>query len=535
MRKRRALRATLLAALALVGCARCGGPPSSPPERFLAGSSAVAVIVPRLSAVQEQAAALLATAATFPAAADLAEVLPALRAQLGFDPLQPPAAAEAGLDPERGLAVAFAPGQPPLLVLPARDPDRLAATVARLAADRLGARRREVVSAGGRDVVTFRTASGPPAVSLLALGKTVLVATGADGPARLAAAAALPEDSSLLRSAPFAAARAALGPTPVALAFAPPGSPGLARLPLARDGAAIGLAGSRSRLTARAALLLPAERAAAWKAALAPGPAAAVELPALPADAFLVARLSGDPAAVLRRLLDAEPAAAAALARAGLDRERDLLAPLAPGAAAALVLAPTFEVAAVSRGAAELRAQDPFRSAQLALALFVKDEAQAKAALERLARAAPVLGMKSEPLARAGGRPAFRFSRGAAALEVALDGHRLLLGGGPGRLEALLAGAGPAYAPPTEAARAALGPDTTGAVLDFGQLVKSFRALPAEAYGSGPDAFVMRSLAERVVDPAARLAAAALRLELSESAAVLELVVDARPVPEAGP
>src|SRR6266568_4922748 len=398
MRKRRALRATLLAALALVGCARCGGPPSSPPERFLAGSSAVAVIVPRLSAVQEQAAALLATAATFPAAADLAEVLPALRAQLGFDPLQPPAAAEAGLDPERGLAVAFAPGQPPLLVLPARDPDRLAATVARLAADRLGARRREVVSAGGREVVTFRTASGPPAVSLLALGRTVLVATGADGPARLAAAAALPEDSSLLRSATFAAARAALGPTPVALAFAPPGSPGLARLPLARDGAAIGLAGSRSRLTARAALLLTAERAAAWKAALAPGPAAAVELPALPADAFLVARLSGDPAAVLRRLLDAEPAAAA-LARAGLDRERDLLAPLAPGAAAALVLAPTFEVAAVSRGAAELRAQDPFRSAQLALALFVKDQAQAKAALERLARAAPVRGMKSEPLA----------------------------------------------------------------------------------------------------------------------------------------
>src|SRR6266568_630738 len=159
MRKRRALRATLLAALALLGCARCG-PPPSPPERFLAGSTALAVIVPRLGAAQEQAAALLATAGTFPAAADLAEALPALRAQLGFDPLQPPGAAEAGLDPEGGLAIALAPGQPPLLVLPARDAGRLEATVARLAADRLGARRREVVRAGGREVITFHAAGG---------------------------------------------------------------------------------------------------------------------------------------------------------------------------------------------------------------------------------------------------------------------------------------------------------------------------------------------------------------------------------------
>lgn len=534
MRKRRALRATLLAALTLLGCARCGGPPLAPPERFLAGSTALAVIVPRLAAAQEQAAALLATAATFPAAADLAEALPALRAQLGFDPLQPPAAAEAGLDPEGGLAVALAPGQPPLLILPARDAGRLAATVARLAGDRLGARRSEVVSAGGREVVTLRIGGGPPAVAFLTVGRTVLVTTGPDGPARLAAAAALPEASSLLRSPPFAAARAALGPSPVALAFAPPGSPALARLPLARDGAALGLSGSSSRLAARAALLLPPERGAAWKAALAPAPTAAMELPELPADAFLVARLSGDPAALLRRLLAASPAAAEALARAGLDRERDLLAPLAPGAAAALVLAPTFEVATVSRGAAELGARDPFRAAQLALALSVKDEAQARAALERLARAAPALGVRSEPVTRAG-RAAYRFTHGAAAVEVALDGRRLLLGGGPGRLEALLAGAGAGYAPPTEDARAALGPGANGAVLDLGQLVKSFRALPPEAYGSGPDAFVMRSLAERVVDPAARLAAAALRLELSEAAAVLDLVVDARPVPEAGP
>ncbi len=243
-----------------------------------------------------------------------------------------------------------------------------------------------------------------------------------------------------------------------------------------------------------------------------------------------MARLSGDPAALLRRLLDAAPPVAEALARAGLDRERDLLAPLAPGAVVALVLAPTFEVAAVSRAATELGARDLFRFAHLALALSVKDEAQARAALERLARAAPALGVRSEPVTRRG-RTAYRFTRGATAIEVSLDGRRLLVGGGPGRLEALLTGVGAGYAPPTEAARAALVPGANGAVLDLRQLVASFRALPSEAYGSGPDAFVMRSLAERVIDPAARLVAAAFRLELHEAAAVLDVVVDAPPVP----
>jgi hypothetical protein len=64
--------------------------------------------------------------------------------------------------------------------------------------------------------------------------------------------------------------------------------------------------------------------------------------------------------------------------------------------------------------------------------------------------------------------------------------------------------------------------------------VASFRALPPAAYGTGPDAFVMRSLAERVVEPASRLVAASLRVSLAEGAARLDLTVDARP-PEARP
>jgi hypothetical protein len=247
----------------------------------------------------------------------------------------------------------------------------------------------------------------------------------------------------------------------------------------------------------------------------------------MPSDAFAVGRLAGDPAPLLRRALAAAPSMQGALTRAGLDAERDLLAWLAPGAVAALALAPSFDVAAVSRSARGVVSSDPFRLVLLTAALAVADEAQARAALERLARAAPALGLVATPRAGAS-RPGWRFARGALAIDVAIDGRRLLLAGGPGRLEAALAGGAGRYAAPTADARAALAGGATGLVIDLGQLVAAFRALPPTAYGSGPDAFVMRSLAERVIDPAARLVAASARASMTPEGARLDLVVEAR-------
>jgi hypothetical protein len=248
----------------------------------------------------------------------------------------------------------------------------------------------------------------------------------------------------------------------------------------------------------------------------------------VPSDAFLVGCLAGDPAPLLRRALAAAPWAQAALARAGLDAERDLLAALAPGAVAALSLAPTFDVAAVSRGGAGAVASDPFRLAHLTAAFAVKDEALAQAALAGFARAAPALGLAAQPRSGAG-VGGWRFARGALAMDAAVEGRRVLVAGGPGRLEATLSGRAATYAPPTADARAALAPGAAGAVLDFGQLVAAFRALPPAAYGSGPDAFVMRSLAERVIDPAARLVAASARVAAIADGARLDLVIEARP------
>jgi hypothetical protein len=66
--------------------------------------------------------------------------------------------------------------------------------------------------------------------------------------------------------------------------------------------------------------------------------------------------------------------------------------------------------------------------------------------------------------------------------------------------------------------------------VNVGRLVAAVRALPDEAFGSGPSGFVMRSLVERVVEPAARLAAISIRADLSEGALVLALEVEARPL-----
>jgi hypothetical protein len=61
------------------------------------------------------------------------------------------------------------------------------------------------------------------------------------------------------------------------------------------------------------------------------------------------------------------------------------------------------------------------------------------------------------------------------------------------------------------------------------RLVAAVRALPDEAFGGGPSAFVMRSLLERFLDPASRLAASSLRADLAEGALLLSLDVEAAP------
>ena len=526
MRIGRAMAAALL--LVAAACSRRDAP-AVPPERFLPAETPMAVVVPSLREAQSQLAPLVTTVLSFPAASGVGETLRAVRDQLGFDPLDPRGAESAGLDPARGAALALGAGAPPLLVLPVGDPKRLEALVARLARDRLGAGRRDELEVEGRKVLVFTVREGAPVALALHVARgTALLSSGPQGALRVSTAAGRAETGSLGADPAFRRARSALGPGAVALVFAPPGSPATAPYPLARDGAAVSVAGSASRLEVRAALLLPPPRLAYWREALAGGGQAAREAVAsLPREAFLAGRYDGDGATVGRRLLYLLPAAAEALRRTGLDPDRDVLDLLAPGGAVAMALAPTFQVAAVSRATA-LGAQDPFRLVQLSAVLAVKDATRAAALLDRLSRSRPP-GF-AVAARRGGTRRAWSVSHGGVQLDLALDGTRLLVGGGQGVLDALLARKPPeGYVAPTDAARAALAGGAGAAVLDFGQLVASFRSLPPEAYGTGPDAFVMRSLAERVIDPASRLLAGSIQLELAADAALFHVLLEARP------
>ena len=522
MHARRGL-AVLLVTLA--ACGRCGRERPSAPERHVPAGT-TAIVVPRLDDAARSAAALLATAEQFPALAGISSRRAALVSQLGFDPLDAKGLLRAGLDPTGGAALArTAAGS--LAVLPVEDAARLEETIARIARDRLGAGPGARVALPGAEVTLYRAAGTPSGLALAFSGRFAFLATGPDGPTLAARAAGLAEADALSASAPWKAARAALPHRDTAIWFAPPATPALASFPMIRDGAALALSATATSVEAVGAILLPAARLAAWReVAVGAGTGGADDLARLPADAVVAARLAGDPAPTARRLLALVPEG---------DRARlaplanGLLPLLAPGAAVSFSLAPTFDFTAFSRGRATAW-DDPFRFVHAALVLRARSPDDARRALDAIAAAAPALGLaaRTEPGTLA-------LARGPAVLRLAAQGDRVLAAGGDGRLDALraLAARGGGLAPPVSAELA--GGGFAGLALAPEALVRGARALPDAAFGSGPDAFVMRSIADRVLDPASRLRGAAARLELVDGAAVITVRVEARPGAAVGP
>ncbi len=532
---RRALAVATCCLVALAGCGRKREYP--PPERYVPAAAPVAVIVPALGAAARQAGALYRTIAQAPQAAPLAEAHAAVKAQLGFDPLDPRGIEAAGVDPAGGAAAALGGATPPVLVLPIQDLPKLDATIARLARDRMGATQRVTVQVKGVEVVTFRRdGKGPPSIAFASVGPHALLASGPDSPAAVAEAATLPEERSLWKAPLLSGAREALGPGWLAVAVAPPGSPALADLPPARDGAALGVKAEAARLGVRAALLLTPQREAWWRA-LAAGPSAdATAAASLPKEAALVVRWAGNPAEAARRL---EPWFPAPLRKTLADRKLDLvegLAPaLAPGAAASLALAPTFTVTDFASPRFDARRVDPFSLVQLDAVLPVADPAALRAFVARLQKAGPKIAVKVTPRGPAAAPTGWTVAWGKAQLGLALSGNRLLVAGGPDRLPALEARERGGYAPSTEAGTAALGTGLGGAVLDVDHLVRSIEALPEDAYGTGPNAVVMRSLVNRYLEPASALSAVSARLDLVPGAALVDLDVDGRSTPAPRP
>jgi hypothetical protein len=293
-----------------------------------------------------------------------------------------------------------------------------------------------------------------------------------------------------------------------------------------RDGAALALDAEPRKLRARAIALL-GDREPSFRALAADGDGGAL-VARLDPGADLVARFDCNPATLATKLLPMIPAPERAkLAKAGIDLDRDLFGALAPGGAAALSLSRRIDLPSLDGRA--LR-RDPFQLVEFDLLLPLRDPIRAIALSERLVRLA-------------GPRPrgeVFSVPMASGELAWAIDGERLVAAGGArGRLAALRArldGGAKGYRAPTDDSRKALASGGLGAaVLDTRNFVASVRALPEEAFGTGPTGFVMRSLAERIVDPAERIDAVSLRVELAEGALVLSIEVEPRPPAEGSP
>ena len=534
---RRALAVAVCSSLLLAGCGRKREYP--PPDRFVPADAPLAVLVPGLGTAARQAGALYRTIAQAPQAAQVAEAHAALKAQLGFDPLDPRGMEQAGVDPAGSAAAALGSASSSVLVLPVLDLAKLDATLARLARDRMGATQRVTVQLRGVEVVTFRReGKGPAALGYAAIGPHALLASGPDAPEAVAAAATLPEDRSLWKSPAAARAREALGPGWLVTVLVPAGSTALADLRVARDGAALGIRAESARLGLRLALLLSPEREAWWKALRGDGAVDEGAVALLPPEAALVLRFAGDPAEATRRLEPwLPPEAKKALVAQRLDPVAGLAPALGPGGALSLALAPTFTLTDFSSPRFDLRRVDPFSFVHLDAVLPVRDAAVLRAFVARLQKAGPRLSLKVVPRGPAAEPTGWTLSWGKAQVGLALDGARLLVSGGAHRLAALEARStgGEGYAAPGPAARTALSSGLGGAVLDVEHMARSVEVLPEEAYGTGPNAVVMRSLVNRYLEPATALSTIALRLELAPGAALVDLDVDGRSDPKQRP
>ncbi|HEX9052810.1 MAG TPA: hypothetical protein VF841_19945 [Anaeromyxobacter sp.] len=521
------------AALAVLACR--GGRRAPPPERFVPADAATAIVLPEAGRAARELAALHATLAEFPGTAELTGVRGTLATQLGFDPLDPDALEGAGFDPRRGAALASidraAPGardavRRSIVVLPLRDPPRVEALLQRLARDRMGATARTSEPHGAFSVVVLRVPGAPSAsLAYAVVERTALLSTGAAGPAAVAEAASLAPGASLAALPAWGAARAALGDGLSVLWWAPPKSPLLAGMWAAKDGVAAGISAAQGRLLARVALLL-GEREPSFRALAADGKAAGA-LGRLDPGAQLAARWDGDFAALGRKVVPMlPPSERARLAANGVDLERDVFGVLAPGGAVALSLSPALDLSGLTSRAARA---DPLKAVQFEAVLPVRDPAAAEAASSRIAAAAGPRTRRPPP-PPADGVHRVRTPSGEIAWRVDAAARRIVAAGGPpGRLDALearLAGAD-GFRAPTRSAEAALAGGLGGAVLLPPRVVAAVRAMPEDAFGSGPSGFVMRSLVDRFLDPASRLSALSLRADLAPGALVLALEVEA--------
>ena len=484
MRRRCALALLLLAA----SCSRCGEKNAASAEELLPSHSPGAIVTAPLGSLSGHLAMLAGRAASLPGGEQLADLRKGISARLGFDPFTREGLLAAGIDPDRGAAMAMLSSETPprtLLAVPLVKPELFLQTTQRFLVERSG----------------YAPVTGQPQLFErrgVQLGLAIVrgygvIARGPDAAALLSQSAARKVEESLARDNGLNDMRGKLGGAQDLLIYAPQGSPLPARYgspPLPGD-FALSLSSSAQGVALRLIAQLPAEAGAKVQAVLPGGGSWLAGL--LPSGAALKARL-GVAAPQLLSVLQKVPQLAPILEKADLA---ELFASLAPGASLSVGVEKTANLAQLVDYGLDWRRKSPFETVQLVALAQVADEKRFSKALDALVLRLPSLGAQ---VARTGddfqityaGGKGVRF--GLREVEGKKVGY--VIGGSlkPEELKSAAADKDP------EAA--ALAQDPGAAVrVDFGRLYDAIHALPQDAFGSGPQSYVTRSLVGQVIDP----------------------------------
>jgi hypothetical protein len=501
----------LICALALASACSRRAPTAKAAEELLPSRPVAAVITAPLAGVAQHLSELFARAAQIPGGEQLDANRRGIAAQLGFDPLTRDGLASAGLDPGRGAAVAVMQGGPRpgwVAALPVANQDAFAKTLDRILRERAGFADRAEETRSGTRIAVFSRPGAPEKIAHGFVRGYAVVARGADPAAEVASAAARKAEESLSAGDRLRSAREDVGQQDLTV-LAAEGTLGFrgtaARaLPGTLPGeTAIGVTGTAAGVSAKIAYRGSGDEVARIRAALPGGAGGLAAL--LPADAPVRMRLGLQPSEVLRQARRVPEIAQAmdSLAAGGVEPLRDIAPALAPGAAVAIGLSPSAKLGAVvDYGILDFRTRSPFESLQLLALAPVADEARLSRALEALASALPRAGAQVQRNSD-GWQVRYAGGEGPRFGLATVAGQKIawLAGGYGGReLSGILAAARDPSLP------VVLGQDPGAAVrVDLGALAARVRSLPDSTYGSGPQAYVARSLVGQVIEPLSAL------------------------------
>jgi hypothetical protein len=478
-------------------------------EELLPKATHGAVVTAPLAGMAQNASALLNRASQLPGGEQLGDSRRAVTAQLGFDPFSREGQLAAGLDPDGRAALVLAADDRSgwIAAVPLTRPDVFSQTVDRLLRERAAFTVRQEETRGKIRVAVYSREGERDRVAFAVVRGYGMLARGDEPAAQIAAAGALSPGDSLAQDARLTAARQQIGAQDLTL-IAPAGSALVQRLsarPLPGD-LSVGLTGTAGGLSSKLFFQAPPEQAQRIKASLPGGAGALVRF--LPSDAPLVARLGLQPADALREARRI-PEISELLARVGDDVANDIAAGLLPGTVFSLDLRPGANLAAlVDFGFLEWHKRSPLGTFQVVALAPVADRSRLQRAFERTAKALASVGAQATRTA-SGWRVRYAAGEGPqfGIRDLGSKPVAYLVGGG---LVAEQLGPSASRGPVLE--------QDQGAALqiDLARLAARVRSLPESAYGSGPQAYVARSLVSQVVEPLASLRVSAAAIPRDE-------------------